>query len=932
LDTDDRTRPGRYAAPLTDSRLVASLDGLGEAVERAVRGYRDDVVAPMVDGLSGLLGEWLANMRMQLDYLATHLASASDSGARRSESERARRDHARWMRRRLERTDALIRGRVPADAHTRWSEQLLDSVHGLPTVSAPFDAAAVAAEPARGLSRRWKHWRASRRGSRPRAIPLAAIAATRLYPVIIGEQRRGMRDAEAMRALFWRRFRVLILDSDALWVAAGERLGAGESVDWSAFARELADAVFAIDTELSQFAQDIRKHLEGALESVARHIRRDARLCDTPLLPVSEFQRPHRVAEGERERVFEEARHWETLAAGLAAECAAVLDGLAYVAALAYARHRDASALGSVLREDLLAALPDCGGNRGREAFCEEALRWLDDGERQSELLERVDAVLQEFDRSTRRAGERVAYQVDVVPASVVRITDHEAPPSVAPRKLGLRALADSMLAAPHRALLASVSRDAEALLVDASEVTADLVRIAEVRASEPQDTEWREAFALRTSEHRDQVAVRIEALVARFRQGVPEQEAAFVAQLAHLEQKRGPAVPALPAQGVTAQRSRERAPTVLPSRIVDEDDLLELMQRLTLRRHINRGVSRGYWQLVGDPGPDALSRDIGLQDELQRVARSLRAWEDGDPEAIAVVGPPGAGKSLLLYRVARETMRDYAVSRVSLDPSCRQQAGLVRALSGALDMPNCETLDDFVRGIRQTDERRVLFVEGGHRSFLRHVRGLEGIRALLHLITHTADQILWIVTFEALAYEFLAGVLHLTEAFTRVVELRPLQRDDLERFILARHRPSELGLEFARQSGESSADAQRRYFDALAEATGGHPPLALYCWLMSLVEQDGAIRVVAMPPILSRLLAPLDAERGVALATLMLHGAMSVPDFAAAMRMPRDEAASLLAALRHLHLAERTESGEVWVGEVRYAPLAADLRTRGVL
>ena len=84
MDTDDRTRPGRYAAPLTDSRLVASLDGLGEAVERAVRGYREDVVAPIVDGLSGLLSEWLANIRMQLDYLATHLVRTSDAGERRS--------------------------------------------------------------------------------------------------------------------------------------------------------------------------------------------------------------------------------------------------------------------------------------------------------------------------------------------------------------------------------------------------------------------------------------------------------------------------------------------------------------------------------------------------------------------------------------------------------------------------------------------------------------------------------------------------------------------------------------------------------------------------------------------------------------------------------------------------------------------------------
>ena len=934
MDTDERTAPGRFAAPLTDTRLVASLDALGVGIERAVRAYREEVVSPILGGLRGLLGDWQANARMQLDYLATHVPLLPDAGSRRAECERARRDHARWMRRRLERTDALIRGRVPAEAHTRWSDTLHEELHRLPTVSAPYDAAAVAAEPTRGLTKRWRHWRARRQARRPRAIPLETLACARLQPILVSEQRRGMRDAEAMRALFWRRFRVLVLETDALWSAAARQLGRAEPVDWAAFAVDISEGVGVIDAELEQFAQDMRNHLASALASGARVVRRDARLCDTPLLPLSELPRTIPVVESERARILEEAREWDGLAAGLAAECAAVLDGLAYVAALAYARHRDASALELVLREDLLASLPACEAATGehRDAFCAEAVQWLDDGERQSGLLERVDAVLREFERSTRRAAERVAYQLDVVPASAVRIADHEAPPSVPARRLGLRAMADSMLAAPHRTLLASVSREAEALLLHASESTSDLIRVADVRAAEAEDAQWREAFVQRTNEHRLRLEERIAALVAAFRAGVPEDEVSFIEQLAHLEQRRGPAASPAPTTSPLAQRTRERKPTVLPTRIHDSDDLLELMQRMTLERHVNRGVSRSYWQLVADSGPDALSRDIGLQDELQRVARSLRAWEDGDPEAIAVVGGPGAGKSLLLYRVAREAMRDYAVSRVALNRSCRDEAGLVHVLGDALDVPGCASIDAIAQAVRQRDDRRVVFVEGGHRSFLRHVRGLEGIRALLHLITETAEHVLWVVTFEALAFEFLAGVLHIAEAFTRVVQLRPLHRDDLERFVLARHRPSELELAFERLAGESASDAQRRYFDQLYEMSSGHPPLALYGWLMSAAEHADTIRLFAPPRQLTGLLGPLDAERGVALATVMLHGAMSLSDFAAAMRMPRDEAASMLAALRHLHLVEMAAGGDVSVGVVRYAPLAAELRMRGVL
>jgi len=329
----------------------------------------------------------------------------------------------------------------------------------------------------------------------------------------------------------------------------------------------------------------------------------------------------------------------------------------------------------------------------------------------------------------------------------------------------------------------------------------------------------------------------------------------------------------------------------------------------------------------------------VGSPDLIQRFERIVQNWLSGDPESAALVGLHGTGKTSVLTRIADEVLSAFPTVRVRVDERITGTEELEKLLSEALGLPEITRTADLVARLGR-DERFAIIVDCGERLFLRHIDGLSAIRSLLSIINATADRVLWIVAFEEAALDFLSSILSLSETFTDVVPIALMSRAELEQLIMVRHSVSGMSIQFDAREFEAAVgdDASLRalYFDTLHAASGGHPTLAMFFWLRSIrqIVEEKSLILGKVRPFHAATLDQLSSRKAAAVATLMLHGGLTLEHFAQCMRISLDEAASLLGQLRHLHLVEQVAGrvDEYAVNRVAYLTVYTSLRQRNAL
>ena len=200
-------------------------------------------------------------------------------------------------------------------------------------------------------------------------------------------------------------------------------------------------------------------------------------------------------------------------------------------------------------------------------------------------------------------------------------------------------------------------------------------------------------------------------------------------------------------------------------------------------------------------------------------------------------------------------------------------------------------------------------------------------------------------MTVDSAAWRFLDTLFGAGDAFTQVVELGPLSRDETEQLVRRRHAVSGLELTFRLAApGDSSSHfsrlsqdaAQDRYFDALYRVAKGHPIMTMFHWLSSIVEaqEDGPVVVSWPPRDVSHWVEHLDAPRMFELASVMLHGSMTSAEFAAVLRIDADKATARIGQLCSLNLLAPVpgRAERYALNSLLYKPLFDALRERNML
>ncbi|HSG49098.1 MAG TPA: hypothetical protein VLA43_14860 [Longimicrobiales bacterium] len=340
-------------------------------------------------------------------------------------------------------------------------------------------------------------------------------------------------------------------------------------------------------------------------------------------------------------------------------------------------------------------------------------------------------------------------------------------------------------------------------------------------------------------------------------------------------------------------------------------------------------------FQPVTDP-----SLLVGREDEKAWLGRRYAAWQDGARTPTVLTGPVTVGHTSFFNVVAATLFKDARVVRLTFPRRYRDEAGMVARLAEEFQragvIPESDdpwTLDRLANVLldRAGDDPEegpivVLTEQLGH-LFLRVPGGASMAERLLEFQARTSSGVFWVTSASDPLWKLLRKTEPRAAALVTTGSMSPMERDELEKLILVRHRRSGVPLEFLvpkdanpllRRKLQRTRGEEERYellkaefFDRLHRASQGNVTMAILLWLKSadFASKEGWLQLRPPRPIRFTFLDELDTELDFALMAFLEHGSLTLEEYTAVFAARPDDAFQALEALRGRTLVDQLDT-----------------------
>jgi hypothetical protein len=353
----------------------------------------------------------------------------------------------------------------------------------------------------------------------------------------------------------------------------------------------------------------------------------------------------------------------------------------------------------------------------------------------------------------------------------------------------------------------------------------------------------------------------------------------------------------------------------------------------LDLEGELSQRVPFAYRRLFRTTPLEVSEFLAGRSGALGTIETACRRWRQERFSSVVIIGEQGSGKTSLINCAMEQKLKGLPLVRHRIDKGVLNEGTFVQLLNGLLDMQGTD-LADLERKIADSHERRIVLLEDLHRLHLRALGGLGLLKRFLEFIDATGGNILWLISIEQAAWQYLDHIQKVSRHFAFRIETGHLSRQELEGAIMARHRATGYRLGFTPAEGgreEGQESLRRAFFDRLNRASGGNVFSAIFYWLRSVEGVEGdLLKIKPLEELRLEFLQALPLNELVYLAMIVQHGGLTAEDFTAIFRIPQGEGRTRLTHLERLGVLKR--EGEIYViNQILYHPIVTQLQKRNL-
>lgn len=340
-----------------------------------------------------------------------------------------------------------------------------------------------------------------------------------------------------------------------------------------------------------------------------------------------------------------------------------------------------------------------------------------------------------------------------------------------------------------------------------------------------------------------------------------------------------------------------------------------------------------------------------GEQDLRSLIEKAQTRFRSHLPSSILITGAPGSGKTSYINFIKKEVFRpgDYLefhfVERISTVDELRS------LLSQAMGYNELKSIDSIILDLNERFRNKFVLLVNIHKIFLRTVDGFGALHAMLHIISMTNSNIIWIATAQSIAWHFIRRNFRAAPLFEFRMALEDLNRDRMKDIILKRQETAGFTFKFAKDdlyllrrkffSSSKMVEEQtylsRIYFDRLTEYSGGNIVAGMNYWLNSIVKiEENTLTIRTYQPYPYIDLSILDLKTMTALHAVILHGGLKRSHLAESLNIPEKEAGEILNKLYSmgiLRIGELTKSHDYYyTNKFKFKSIERELIRRNLL